>query len=679
MKTSGAFEEKRTSEGRLLGLRVIFVACFSALAVAFWIIQVPMSDTFAERAYNNHLRALPLRAPRGVLFDRHGVVLVENRSSFTIAIVRDRLRDLDATIERLARITGVELEAIREAVTRRQSEAKFRPLPVIEHATLAQVAAVAARQLELPGVLIQQVPTRKYPEGVAAHAFGYVGEIRPEQLITPEFEALEPGAIVGQAGLEKVYNEYLMGTDGNRRVIVNSVGREIDELDKVPPVDGRRFQLTIDADVQRALEDGFRAAGFAGAAAVLDPRNGEMLAMTSLPAFDPNAFAAGLQSSTWSRLMNDPLKPMTNRLIQGTYSPGSIFKIVMAVAGLEEGVITTETKYFCPGHGTFYGRSFKCHKAGGHGWVSVREALEKSCNVFFYNVGDRLKIDTIHQFAAKLGLTGKTGVDLPSEVESLVPSTEWKQRTQKQPWYPGETISVAIGQGAVSVTPIALATMIATVANGGTLVTPHLAKAVDAGDGKGWQPIPTPAPRSELHITPAHLQAVRDGLWMVVNQAGTGGRARIEGRDVAGKTGTSQVVGLQNKSMATSRGMDTRDNGWFVFFAPRDNPQIAGVIFAEHGEHGSSAAPIAKHVIQTFFAKQEGTPLPVLPTPGAPAPAAPAPGAPDAAPAPTPAAPGVPAGPATQTVVARPPAPVPAASGPSPRPVATVRSGRPGG
>src|SRR5687768_9124009 len=238
-----------------------------------------------------------------------------------------------------------------------------------------------------------------------------------------------------------------MGTDGNRYVIVNSVGREIDELNKEMPVDGQRLQLTIDVDVQKALEDGFRAAGFAGAAAVLDPATGEMLAMTSLPAFDPNAFATGLKNSSWAKLLNDPLRPMTNRLIQGIYSPGSIFKIVMAVAGLEERVITSDTKFFCPGHGTFYGRSFKCHKAGGHGWVDVRHALEKSCNVFFYNVGDRLKIDTIHSYAAKLGLTGKTGIDLPSEVESLVPSTEWKQRTFKQPWYPGETISVAIGQG----------------------------------------------------------------------------------------------------------------------------------------------------------------------------------------------------------------------------------------
>ena len=293
--------------------------------------------------------------------------------------------------------------------------------------------------------------------------------------------------------------------------------------------------------------------------------------MTSLPAFDPNAFAVGIDGSAWSRLLTDPLRPLTNRLIQGTYSPGSTFKIVMAIAGLEERVITPSTTFYCPGYGTFYGRQFKCHRTGGHGVVDLRRALEVSCNVYFYNVGDRLKIDQIHKYAADLGLTGKTGIDLPNESESLVPSTEWKRRTFKQPWYPGETISVAIGQGAVSVTPMALATMIATVANGGTLVTPHLLRAVDSGDGRGWQFKPPPAPRATIEIPRDSLDAVRDGLWRVVNAAGTGGRARIEGRDVAGKTGTAQVISLQNRSLAAGK-IDVRDHGFFVFFrSPRQS------------------------------------------------------------------------------------------------------------
>jgi penicillin-binding protein 2 len=294
----------------------------------------------------------------------------------------------------------------------------------------------------------------------------------------------------------------------------------------------------------------------------------------------------------------------------------------MAIAGLEEGVITPSTTFYCPGYGTFYGRQFRCHRAAGHGTVDLRHALEVSCNVYFYNVGDRLKIDQIHDYGARLGLTGRTGIDLPGESESLVPSTEWKQRTFKQPWYPGETISVAIGQGAVSVTPIALGTMIATVANGGKLVTPHLVRAVDDGDGRGWQVKPTPDPRATISVSADALAAVRDGLWRVVNGAGTGGRARLDGRDVAGKTGTAQVISLQNRALAAGK-IDVRDNGWFVFFAPRDRPVIAGVVFLEHGEHGPTAAPIARHVIETFFAKREGLSLPTLSQPPA-APAAPA-------------------------------------------------------
>ena len=642
MQTTDSHERRRSDETRLAGLRIFFVVCFVLMAVSFWRLQIVQHAKYEEMAANNHLKAVPLRAPRGVVFDRNGRVLVENRYSFTIAIVREQIKDIDQTIARLTEVTGASEERIRDAVKRRLLEPPFRPLPVIEHATFEQVAAVTARRREMPEVIVQQVPTREYPvDSLAAHAFGYVGEVQQSQLSSTEFSKLplQPGSIIGLTGLERYYNGDLMGTDGNRFVVVNSKGRELDVMSTENPIDGSRMQLTLDYDLQRALEDGFANAGLYGAGAILDPANGEVLAISSLPAFDPNEFAAGMDNVEWNRLNTDPLRPMTNRVLQGTYSPGSTFKIAMAVAALEEGIITPETTVYCPGHGTYYGRTFKCSRAGGHGTVDVRKALEQSCNVFFYEIGQRIEIDTIHKYAEALGLVGKTGIDLPFESDSLVPSTEWKQRTQHERWYPGETISVAIGQGAVSVTPIALATMIATVANGGTLVTPHLARAFDSGDGRGWQPLARPAPRSQINISPENLQAVRDGLWRVVNAAGTGGRARIEGRDVSGKTGTAQVVSLQRRAQAAGRGVDVRDNGWFVFFAPRDNPQIAGVIFAEHGLHGSAAAPIAKHVMETFFAKRDGKPLPVLPglhPATAPAPVVP----PPPAPTPTPVATG---------------------------------------
>jgi penicillin-binding protein 2 len=414
-----------------------------------------------------------------------------------------------------------------------------------------------------------------------------------------------------------------MGTDGTPIVIIDSRGRDVDELERQEPIDGHRVQLTIDADMQRALEGAFRADGFNGAAAFIDPRSGEVLAMTSLPAYDPNDFASGLSPATWAALNSDPLRPLGNRLIQGLYMPGSTFKIVMAIAALEEGIITPDTVIGCRGSAVFYGRSFRCWNTSGHGAMTLRHALEQSCNVFFYTLGERMSIDAINKWATKLGLVGKTGIDLPQESTSFMPDTAWAARTRSDGrWYPGETVSVAIGQGAVTVSPMAMATMMMTVSNGGTLFTPHLLKAIDRGNG--WEPQAAPAPRSSFQMDPAHLAAVRDGLWMAVNSPkGTAtSRGKIPGKDVAGKTGTAQVISNDNKAAAqaaaVAAGRDPsvfEDHGWFVFFAPRDNPEVAGVVFTEHSEHGYLSAPIAKHVLETYFAKQEGRPLPVYKAP----------------------------------------------------------------
>jgi len=405
-----------------------------------------------------------------------------------------------------------------------------------------------------------------------------------------------------------------MGEDGAKLVKVNSMGREMAMVKEIPATSGRRVQLTIDNDLQRAAEEGFKAGGFNGAAVVMDPRTGEVLAFTSRPGYDPNAFAAGVERATWNGLLTDPLKPLQNRAIQGLYSPGSTFKIVVAVAALEEGVISPDFRVSCRGSAVFYGRPFQCWKKGGHGSVDLRHAMEQSCNVYYYTVGNMLGVDKIHKWATLLGLGEKTGIDLPNEIEGLVPSTEWKRRRYNEKWYAGETISVSIGQGQVSITPVSLAVMMSTVANGGTRFIPQLLKAVD--EGNGWMPVKPQAPKSRVELKPATVAALHDGLYLVVNGAGTGGRARIQGKDVSGKTGTAQVISLQGgKRLAGRTDRDLRDHGWFVFFAPRDNPEIAGVIFGEHNEHGSSSAPIAKYVMETYFNKKEGKPLPKLSMP----------------------------------------------------------------
>jgi penicillin-binding protein 2 len=603
-------EERRRVGVRLTVLQYVITVVFSVLAVSFWVLQVVQHERYEEMAENNHQRTLGLRAPRGVVFDRDGAVLVENRHSYSISIVREHTKDLDRTVRLLAEVLDVSEPSVRDVVNRHRREPVYRPITIVQDATLAQVAAVMARRLdsELPDVVVEQVPTRRYPtDALAAHLFGYVGEANEAQVA--QDERLKSGDIVGQSGIEKVYNSLLMGEDGARRVVVNSVGREIRTLDEVEPTEGTRLRLTIDVDVQRAVEDGFRAFGYKGAAVLMDPGSGEIVAFTSLPAYDPNAFAAGIDRTTWNALNTDEHRPLQDRAIQGRYSPGSTFKMTVAAAALEEGLITHDHRVYCGGSAVFYGRPFKCWKAGGHGSVDLRRAIEQSCNVYFYTVGNMVGVDRMHKWATLLGIGVKSGVDLPNEVTGIMPSTEWKRQRTGERWYPGETISVAIGQGQVSVTPISMAVMMATLANGGTRVTPHLLKAID--DGTGWKPVPPPAPQSVVEMAPENLRAIREGLWRVVNAAGTGGRARIAGYDVAGKTGTAQVISLEGGRAASGRTTrDLRDHGWFVFFAPVDNPQIAGVVFAEHAEHGSSAAPIAKYALETFFAKQEGRALP---------------------------------------------------------------------
>ncbi len=609
-------DDRTNLNSRLTAMQVGLGVMFFLLVVSFWVIQVLQHDKFLEEAENNHTREIPLRAPRGAMFDRHGQVLVENREAQNISLVREQASNLDRSMRLLAAVTGIEEKFVRDTVERGKLLPRYQPIRIIADATMPQIASVAARKHELGDVLLEPVPTRAYPRNFAAHLFGYVGEITSKQLENPAFERVRPGSLIGQAGIEATYNEMLMGQDGARIVTVNSVGREIREIRTDEPGEGRRVQLTIDAEVQRAAEEGLRIAGYNGSAVMLDPRNGEILALASVPAFDPNDFASGIAAKTWGQLMTDPLRPLSNRAIQGRYSPGSVFKIAVAVAGLEEGLITPDTAFFCGGGATFYGRFFKCHTGGPHHSISLRNAIEKSCNVYFYSVGNLLGVDRMHKWASALGLGELSGIDLPSEIQGIMPSTEWKRQKYNEKWYAGETISVSIGQGQVSVTPISLAVMAMTVANGGTRHQPHLVRAIDSGDGKGWQPFPAPKPRSVAHMKQSTIDAVHDGLYMVVNERGTAGRARVVGRDVAGKTGTAQVISNQGKARAGKTTRDLRDHGFFVFFAPARNPEIAGVVFAEHSEHGSSAAPIAKYMIETYFAKKEGKPMPVYPEAG---------------------------------------------------------------
>ena len=602
--------DARVSAGRersrtlLRQFRVGVALVFGMVALGFWSFQVGQHDRFAAMAENNHQRVLDLRALRGTVVDRDARVLVQNRYSLDIRLIREEIADPDRTLALLAAATGTDFHALRDAVERNDDMAVHRPLTVIRDATQAQVAAVRARSFELPSVVVERSPARYYPgRTLASHLFGYVGEVTDGQLRAIDDERIKAGSLIGQAGVEQAYNRLLMGEDGARRVAVNSVGRELRILDELRPTSGQTLQLTIDFDVQQAAEDALAQAGFDGAAVALDPRSGEVLALASLPAYDPNDFVRGIDGSTWSMLNADVRKPLRNRALQGRYSPGSTFKLVVAAAALQEGVATPDFSVNCRGGGVFHGRFFRCHAR--HGVVAMDEALEKSCNTYFYTLGQRTGIDAIHRWATALGLGRPTGIDLPHEATGIVPSRAWKRMQRGEPWYPGETISVAIGQGAVSVTPLSLAVMMATVVNGGNRIVPHLLKATRTADG--WAAAGRPRPAA-TGLGPDTVATLRRGLWMVVNGAGTARRARIAGRDVIGKTGTAQVISLAGLAAASASGDagHLRDHGWFVFAAPRDAPRIAGVVFAEHAGHGYLAAPIAKRMMETYFAKADG-------------------------------------------------------------------------
>jgi penicillin-binding protein 2 len=586
------YEDLRLVHQRLAVLQALVVFLVVGLGVQFWNLQVVRARHFRELAESNRSRLVRLAAPRGTLLDRNGKVLVENRPSFTVLLNTDHLDGVDRTISRLADTLEMGEAQIRERFARRQP---YRPVVVKSDATIADVSALEARRLELPEVSVEVVPLRSYPlAAAAAHALGRVGEITERQLQLADFKGLAPGALVGQAGLESRYNRQLMGRDGYRRVIVDSRGLEVTEAERELPEDGPPLTLAIDAGLQAATEAAFQ--GRAGAAVALDPRTGEVLAMASTPAYDPNQFTTGIDAAMWASLATDERTPLMNRAIQGAYSPGSTFKLIAAIAALEEGIITPSTTFFCPGQTTLYGNVFHCSRAGGHGYIDLKSALAQSCNVFFFNVGVRLEIQRLAKWAKTMGLGAPTGIDLPHEGSGIMPSPEWKMRLFKTPWYAGETVSVSIGQGQVSATPLQMARVVAVIASGGQLVQPHLVRGA-----KGFEPVP-------LGIKPSTIEAVKAGMRAVVSE-GTGMRARLQTIEIAGKTGSAQVVARARLERTPSE--EYQPHGWFVCFAPADNPTIALAVLVEHGRSGGeSAAPVARRILAHYFGLTGREPVP---------------------------------------------------------------------
>jgi penicillin-binding protein 2 len=594
------YEDLRSVQTRLTVVQYATVIFFAGLIVIFWHLQVVRGRYFRDRAENNRRRDVSIAAPRGVLLDRNGHVLVDNRPSFNVVVNPESAGDLDRSVVRLSHLLHIGEGRIRELMVRRG--APFRQVVVKTDADMGDVAAVRARHLELPETAVEPVPLRSYPLGsAAAHVLGRVGEVTERQLQSAAYEGLGAGDLVGQAGIEAQYNRWLMGTDGVRQVIVNSKGLEVGQAKLQPPIVGPALTLSLDEGLQTAMEQAFQ--GRNGSAVALDPQTGEILAMTSIPSYDPNHFTTGIEAGLWNQLRNDPDNPLLNRTIQGQYAPGSVFKIVTTIAALEEGVITPETTFHCNGVFVKYGKEFHCHQGHlPHGTLNLHQAIAQSCNVYFYNVGVRLEIDRIARYAKLLGLGQPTGIDLPGEKPGVIPSPEWKQKELKQPWYAGETVSVAIGQGYVTTTALQLARL-AAAAGTGKLVTPHLAKKV--GD-RVWD---APAPK-DLGFKPETLAVLHSGMREVVT-SGTGRAAALPGIVVCGKTGTAQVVGHANLSKEKEMAEESIAHGWFVAFAPEENPRIALAVMVEHGSSGGgSAAPIAHDILAHFFGVGQPPPKP---------------------------------------------------------------------
>ena len=564
------------------------------LSVAFvcrlWYLQVLRGNDYRKIDERNRQRVLNILPSRGIIYDRNGKSLVKNIPSFDVAAVKEDLPKDPRTIAALGKLLGMKEDEINNKLTGKIIK-PFEPLTLKEDVSFEEVARVEARKIDFPGLQIKVVSGREYTYGhSASHVLGYIGSISVKQMNTPEYSDVPSESVIGQYGIEKVYDNILRGIAGKKVIEVDAVGSIIKVVRIQRPIRGRNINLTIDIDLQTEAEQSLK--GRAGAVVALVPDTGEVLALASAPAFDPNHFVRGINAKEWKRLVSDPRKPLLNRAIQSQYPPGSTFKIITSIAALEQGIISDQTTHYCNGS-IYFGRVFRCWKAAGHGNVSLHKAIVESCDVYFYEVAKELDIDVLAQYAFGYGMGRKTGIDLEGELPGIVPTSAWKLETKGEKWYTGETLNTVIGQGYVSATPLQMARAVATVVNGGRLYEPYL--YMDPASGTKFE--------GTVKIGRETIALIKEALWGVVNEEkGTGKQAYSEWVDIGGKTGTTQVIGgkMKEKDLPDK----FRDHAWFVAFAPVDKPKIAVAVFVEHGgQGGAEAAPIAKKIIEAYLGK----------------------------------------------------------------------------
>jgi len=591
----------KLSTVKLHASQYIVALVLFVLGIGLWRLQILGATSYRVLADQNRIRKVPVLAPRGRIFDREGRIIVDNYPSVSCYLLRDQQKNLDADLPLIATGLHLSVDQIQNTLRRYQYAPKYQPIPLKQDITPDEQAFIEAHLAELPELETMEEQRRLYPrDGFAAHLLGYVGEVSENDLNQSKFAFYAPGDMVGKSGVEEAYDEVLRGVDGSRDVIVNSHGKEVgvDRQELATP--GQDIRLTVDLDVQMAAERALE--GKTGAIVAMDPHNGEILAMASRPTFDPNQFSVRLSRAYWQTIVENPDHPMLNKTIQAQLAPGSTFKIIMSLAGLQEDVAQT-LHVSCAGGANFYGHFFACDRH--HGSVDIHNAIPYSCDTFYYTLAAKLGIDTIARYGQSVGIGEKTGIDLPDEANGVMPSEQWKLQTQHDKWYAGETISVGIGQGAIEVTPLQLARAISGIASGGVLMRPHvvfpneltadqLTAIHNTYPGSGYKTIP---------LTADNWETITDGMAAVTGPMGTAASAHLDGIDFAGKTGTAQV--MSHDALArTNKGHNTEPNAWFVGIAPRRNPDIVVAVLWEHGVWGQYAARLASQVIDTYVNKQ---------------------------------------------------------------------------
>jgi len=598
--------DDKVSGIRLTAAQYIILAIFLVLAYGLWHLQVMQSDYYSLAAERNRIRNVPVLAPRGRILDREGRVIVDNYPSFSALLLRDSSRDLNADVDLIAQGLHLDPDEVRARIRRFASMPQYQPIFLKEDITPDELQFIDAHRNELPELDTIMAHRRLYPRnGFMAHVIGYVGEVSEDMLNEPGFELYNPGDVVGISGVERQYNGVLMGTNGSRQAVVDSHGREVGRLGETEAVPGKPLKLTIDVDLQIAAEEALQ--GKNGAIVAMDPHTGEILAMVSGPTYDPNDFAVHVSQAQWNKLRNDPDKPLLNKAIQAQLAPGSTFKVIMSVAGWQEGIAQT-LHVRCNGSADFYGRNYKCwayfmHQV--HGDVDLEKGIFQSCDVFFYTLADKLGIERIAKYATMLGLGQKTGIDLPNEASGVMPSEEWKIRNFKQKWFAGETISVGIGQGAIAITPVQLLRAISAVSMGGRMVVPHVVNP--SALPQGYVETANYAEVKNVALDPNGWNYITDAMVKVLQPGGTAPFAAVPGVEIAGKTGSAQIVSLELRAKHQND-KDFAQNGWFVGFTPRRNPDVVVCVLFQGGEHGKLAARLATQVIKAYVEKQRRSP-----------------------------------------------------------------------